>query len=178
MDDYLRLCRAAVTDPRAALTLREQHLRAAAVGVLALPGLAHRLSGSALVGPIALTALLDAATDAGLEAARHGDRVWFAGGADVVGPLLATLGAAIPAHLHPAAALGWGEVVVGPGLDLHGPEVEQVRTLIGLAREGEVLCTPAVANRLSPPDGVGTFAAPAPLTTAAGFPITVWRDYR
>ena len=177
MSDFDTLCREAGTDPRAALALREAFLRRGCVMAVMLPGLRHRLEGSALVGPIALAALVDAAREVGLDAHRHGDTVWAAGQASSVTGLLDLLAVEIPGHLHPAAAVGFGEVIVGPKADLHGGEVENVRALIRYAREGEVLCTPA-ASTLEAPDGVGRFAAPKAVAEAVGMSVEVWRDYR
>ena len=118
MSDFDTLCREARTDPRAALALREAFLRRGCVMAVMLPGLRHRLEGSALVGPIALAALVDAAREVGLDAHRHGDIVWAAGQASSVTGLLDLLAVEIPGRLHPAAAVGFGEVIVGPKADL------------------------------------------------------------
>jgi hypothetical protein len=178
MPDFDALCRKALTDPSAALTLREAHLRRATFGALVLPGLACRLAGSALIGPVALTALVEIARETGLAAHRHGAIVWMAGGPELPAQLLDTLAAEIPGHLRPAAAIGHGEIIVGPSADLHGVEVERVRALIRHARETELLCTPAAAEGVDAPEGVGCFEAPKTVAKAVGHAVTIWRDYR
>ena len=178
MPDFDALCRKALTDPSAALTLREAHLRRATLGALVLPGLTCRLAGSALIAPVALTALVDLAREAGLAAHRHGPVVWMAGGPELPAKLLSTLRAELPGHLRPAAVIGLGEIIVGPRADLHGVEVERVRTLTRHARATELLCTPAAAEGVDAPEGVGCFGAPQAVAKAVGHDVTIWRDYR
>lgn len=177
MDDYTRLCRAAAHDPRAALTLRDRYTREALVGAVWLPGLAHAVAHATLTAPIALQVLADAVAEAGLVGGRQGDAVWFTGDADPE-PLFEVLGTTAGRRLQPAAAVDHGEVFAGPDGDLHGTTVERVRTLLRLARVGEVMATPAAVDAVTLPDGVGQFGAPAPIAARAGFPVTVWRDYR
>lgn len=133
---------------------------------LALPGLVHRLGhghdGQTEVA--ALRALLG-------EHAWEGDRVVIASG-EGVSDALALVG-------HRVEGLGIAAAVCAPeawheGHPL-GLEGHRGRVAVALAREGEVLLTPAVSEV---PSGVGLYQAPAALCERVGCLVQVARDYR
>lgn len=83
-------------------------------------------------------------------------------------------------HVHACMGLGYGDVLLVPGADVFGAEVNRAFVLgEDVAHGGEVLATRAFLDALGGlPDGVGAFEAPEDRATEAGFPFHVLRDYR
>ncbi len=180
MDDerFETLCRLAPSDPIAASTLREHFVRHTALAVFRVPGLDHRLEGSPLVGPVVVTALVDRIAALGLEPRPAADRVWcIADTSSLLSAALSVSRTPLPTGLLPSAALGEGEIVVGPGSALFGTEVTRVRNASRLAREGEILCTPATET-VEVPDGVGRHRGPAAFAVTLGWTPLILKDYR
>lgn len=83
-------------------------------------------------------------------------------------------------HVHACLGLGYGDVLLVPGVDVFGAEVNRAFVLgEDVARGGEVLATRAfLAAAGALPDGVGAFEGPEDRAVEAGFPFHVIRDYR
>jgi hypothetical protein len=75
-------------------------------------------------------------------------------------------------------AVGGGEVLRGPGTELHGLPVERVRQLVAWARPHELLMPMSVLEGITLPKGVGRYAAPDVLASEVGFSVTILRDFR
>lgn len=134
---------------------------------LTVPGLAHRLSHGD-DGCSVAEALVAAFPDGRWE----GDRLRLAIGPRAIERALeAVAGTADGLRLAGALCVpeGWHD-----GIPM-GLEAHRGRRAAGLAREGELLLTPAVGDV---PDGVGRFEAPAALCEAIGCVVEVARDYR
>lgn len=76
--------------------------------------------------------------------------------------------------------LGYGPILVIPGRDVFGPEVNRAFVLgEDVGHGGEILATDEFMSGLgAPPLGVGAFRAPAEREEDAGFPFHVLGDYR
>ena len=83
-------------------------------------------------------------------------------------------------HIRACIGLGWGEVLLVPGEDIYGPEVNRAFVLgEDVAKGGELLVTAAFLEALGGlPDGVGAHRGPGEREQEAGFAFHVVRDYR
>jgi class 3 adenylate cyclase len=83
-------------------------------------------------------------------------------------------------HIRACVGLGFGEVLLVPGTDLYGPEVNRAFVLgEDVANGGELLVTEAFLAALGGlPDGIGAHRAPADREAEAGFGFHVLRDHR
>jgi adenylate cyclase len=82
--------------------------------------------------------------------------------------------------IHASIGLGHGEMLLLPGRDVFGAEVNHAFVLgEDVARPRETLATEAFLAALGvPPDGVGVFRAPEERAAEAGFGFHVLADYR
>lgn len=82
--------------------------------------------------------------------------------------------------IHASIGLGHGEMLLLPGRDVFGAEVNHAFVLgEDVARPRETLATDAFLAALgTPPDGVGVFRAPEERVAEAGFGFHVLSDYR
>lgn len=75
--------------------------------------------------------------------------------------------------------LGFGDLLLEPGVDAVGVEVNRALHLAGAATPGEVLATESFLAALgAPPVGIGSHRARADRVAAVGLPFFVLRDYR
>ena len=77
-----------------------------------------------------------------------------------------------------AIACGSGNVLRGPGGELHGATIQAVRRLCGWARPHELLIPRPVLERTRVPEGVGVYDGPEVLEKELGFSVAILRDFR
>lgn len=181
-------------DPRVEAELMRRYATRLAILVVDLTRMARRTDEHGIAFALAVAHAADKAMRPAIDA--HGGRVvkQVADTTFVVFPgaavaLLAALDAQRRLHgfhpggtepVHGCMGLGFGDVLLVPGVDVFGAEVNRAFILgEDVARGGEVLATPAFLAAVGElPAGVGAFEAPEERETEAGFPFRVLGDYR
>ncbi len=187
--DFDALVSRAVSDPEA---VREAHRRfgaTAAILVVDFTGMVRRTDEHGIVYALGRARQAAAALDlAGTRVKRVADTIF----AVYESPLRALVDAldaqrrlhqALPPDddpVHACMGLGFGEMLLIPGQDVFGAEVNRAFVLgEDVAKGGEVLVTAGfLAAMHGLPAGVGAFRAPEEREAEAGFPFHVVGDYR
>jgi hypothetical protein len=187
--DFDGLVQRAISDPRAEAEVNRRFGTVGAILVVDLTGMVRRTDARGIVYA------LGRARQAAAALALRGTRVKHV--ADTVFAVYDraddALLDALDAHrrlrdtlphgddpIHACIGLGFGSMLLIPGQDCFGPEVNRAFVLgEDVATGGETLCTPdflAAAGAL--PAGIGAYRAPADREGESGFPFHVVADYR
>jgi class 3 adenylate cyclase len=193
----------ALSNPAAEAELRRRYNQTAAIVVVDFTSMVKRSDADGIIYALALArraevTMRPAVDAAGGEIVKRVADSWFAvfpspqaaldavlGGLDALqkfnAPRTGALGDGTRSEpIFGCVGIGWGHMLVVPGRDVFGEEVNRAFVLgEDTANASEILCTPAFLEGLGAlPVGIGTHEAPADRIEETGFPFQVLGDYR
>ncbi len=187
--DFEDLLALSISDAAAVVEIHRRHGTRGTVMVVDFTGMARRTDSGGIVRALAMARAAERAMRlGGVHVKRVADTLFH-----LYETPLAALLDALAAHqrlvefngtrpdpIRACIGLGVGELLVIPGVDIFGTEVNRAFILgEDVAEGGETLVTPAfLAAIANLPDGVGAFRAPEERESEAGFAFHVMADYR
>jgi class 3 adenylate cyclase len=187
--DFEELLTRAIEHPAAEAELWRRYGTRGAVLVCDFTGMVRRSDGAGIVRALALARAAERVMAlSGTLVKRVADTLFVIYGgpaaalADALAARarLATWNAGRPDPIHACMGLGSGPVLLIPGVDVYGEEVNRAFVLgEEVAGGGEILVTGAFLAEHGPlPDGVGAHRAPQDREEEARFPFHLLGDYR
>lgn len=187
--DFEDLLTQAISDDAAVREIHRRHGTQGTVLVVDFTGMARRTDSFGIVRALAMARAAERAMRlGGVQVKRVADTLFHLydtplaalNDALLAHQRLATFNAEKPDPIRACIGLGVGDLLVIPGQDIFGTEVNRAFILgEDVAKGGETLATPAFLAALGNlPDGIGAFRAPEDRETDAGFAFHVLADYR